>query len=127
MTVLASAQDATASYDCKVYGCPNTARANRGKFAYLCDQHIEEAREPNGNGKDTEPPRAPTPLPTRDRAKSIAEQLKALGKLAKNVDAAEARARRLTEQALAAKRDAETKRAEFRRVGRELLGEAIDE
>jgi hypothetical protein len=28
------------TYDCKVPGCTNIARSNRGPHAYLCDEHI---------------------------------------------------------------------------------------
>jgi len=44
------------TFDCKVPGCRNEAKANRGSNAYLCDEHIanrprEERRPaPSANG-----------------------------------------------------------------------------
>lgn len=35
---LVSAQDATATWDCKTGGCSGTARVRAGAYAYLCDQ-----------------------------------------------------------------------------------------
>lgn len=34
----------TDTYDCKIPNCPETARSNRGRHAYLCDRHAEEYR-----------------------------------------------------------------------------------
>ncbi len=38
------AQEATSSFDCKRPNCPREARKGRGRYAFLCDVHIEEAK-----------------------------------------------------------------------------------
>jgi hypothetical protein len=35
-------QEITQTYDCKVPGCTEPAKTNRGKNAFLCDRHIRE-------------------------------------------------------------------------------------
>jgi hypothetical protein len=39
-----NANDATTTVFCKVEGCENEARATRGRYALLCDDHIKDAR-----------------------------------------------------------------------------------
>lgn len=38
------AQEATSSFDCKRPNCPREARKGRGRYAFLCDFHIDEAK-----------------------------------------------------------------------------------
>jgi len=37
-------EEATGLILCKVEGCENEARSRRGRYAFLCDEHIKDAR-----------------------------------------------------------------------------------
>jgi len=96
-----SAQEPTATYVCRFPDCTAIVNGSRGLAAY-CPAH--------------RPERKPRP----ERAGGAAEQLRALTRLARDVDRLEARARALTADALAAKERADAKRDEFRQAIAEL-------
>lgn len=97
------AHEASQTHDCKFPNCPNEARSAVGRYAY-CDDHRDRSARglPESNGK---------PLATR--AVTLAASIAALAREAKAVDVARAKAAKLTEKALAAKRHADKLESEF--------------
>lgn len=92
-------------YACKTPGCEGRARSNRGQHCYCTDCQATRRASRNGGGQTL----------------AALESLK--GK-AKKVDQMTAKAKSLTEKALAAKREADALREEFQRELGALSGQA---
>lgn len=105
-----NAQDVTSTYDCKVPGCTQEAKSNRGPFAYLCAEHRDRSTAARSGS---------TPV---TNGATVEQRIKSLASLAREVDRAKDHARKLDERALDAKAVASTKEAEFQRIMREVLG-----
>lgn len=101
------AHEATAAYDCKFPGCTNEARSRVGRYSY-CAEH-------QGKGK-----RAVT---YAKGVGSVEQRIKSLATLAREVDRAKAKAKRLAENALTARDDAAAKEREFQQLAREVIGD----
>ena len=102
--------DATATHYCKFPSCTNEARSSVGRYSY-CDDHqgmgaAKRTAAANGGG-------------------TVEQRIKSLAALARDVDKAKARAKKLTEDALNAKTAAEEKERDFQRQARAVLGEEI--
>lgn len=41
----------TDTYDCRRSGCTGDARHNRGPYAYMCDDHAEQAKQARASGR----------------------------------------------------------------------------
>lgn len=101
------AQDAATTHFCKFLSCTNEASSNVGRYSY-CSEHRDRAAR--GLTTDTKPSNG---KPTNGKPTSVAARISGLAKEARQVDAARARATKLTEQALAAKRDADALQQAF--------------
>lgn len=113
------AQTATASYDCKFPGCTNEASSPVGRYSY-CRAHQDRAARGQA-------PLTVAKIPAgRSSGTSVVQTIHDLASLAREVDKAHAKATKLTEQALAAKREADSKAAEFRAEARRLIGSEVD-
>jgi hypothetical protein len=112
------------TYDCKVAGCTGSTRVAMGPYAYLCDEHAEAAkkrRRPQGYGDTASVARRLPVNPT------LADKVKTLDRAARSADKSRSAARKLTEQALAAKAKADEAELEFRQLVRDLIGpELVD-
>jgi hypothetical protein len=97
-------QDATSSFDCREPGCTAEVKTNKGLGGY-CPRHRPKQAPRTGDITN---------------GGGLAGKLDALKKLARDADRAEARARKLTQDALAAKKLSDGLRAEFGRLMREL-------
>lgn len=110
-----SAQEVTATYDCRAYGCTNEAKTNRGPYAYLCDDHVRE--KVNGVARERPAAAAPRPIvpaPTAAaRPAGFSASLKQLDALARNADRAQKAHERQLVKARGTKAAAEAARAEF--------------
>jgi len=95
---MTDAHTATLTHYCKYPSCTREVSSPVGRYSY-CEEHRGQAA-----------PRTAT----KRKLSGLAAELRSLTALAKSADAAEAKARKLTEKALAAKRDADMKREEFR-------------
>jgi hypothetical protein len=113
-----AAHEAGQSFDCRVPGCTQEARHNRGPYAFLCDEHKR--------AKQNAPP-APRPIADPAGEGSFEAKARGLVAIGRMVD----RAYRLAELARAkcekplgsarkAKADADALAEEFRRTVREL-------
>jgi hypothetical protein len=103
------------SYDCKAVGCTNTARSQRGPWAY-CDEH-------RGKEVEKKPREREAYRHFLDPGASFSDKLHALRNLARNADRARARARKATVEALAAKEQADETAAAFRTACRAIAEE----
>lgn len=105
--------DVTAHFEhtrnCRVANCPNEAKTANGIYAYLCDEHISAKKRDSNRA-----------APSTD---GLAGSLTELRRLARQADRLTATAKKLTEQALAAKANAERTTTEYRRLLRETIGE----
>lgn len=99
--------DPTTSYDCKVPGCTNIAKQNRGPYALLCDEHKRSQAQPNG------------------KASGYEQQIKDLLALGKKVDRAKAKVARLKKQAELAIQEAEDLELDFKAAAHTLYGGAV--
>lgn len=112
-TVSTTAHHATDTQTCKQPGCTQDAVARMGKFAGLCSEHIEARRRSEAaNGHATVP--------------GLADKVKQLGKVGKDVDRLRGEAKKLTEKALTAKRRADDAEREFHALARELMGGDVE-
>lgn len=109
-----SAHDATLTHDCKTFGCTGIARANRGRYAYLCDDcktaAISRERDERAERHQaaTPPPAAPPtepdaePQPEAGEVASLAAATSDLAVVSKALEDA------VQERALARQRVTET-------------------
>lgn len=109
-------QTATSSVSCKVANCTQDAVARKGIYAGLCSTHIDARRRAEASGQSQRPPRAASVMD------GLAEKVKRLQKVGKDVDRLRARAKKLTEEALVAKRRADEAEREFHALARDLMG-----
>lgn len=91
-------QVATVTHYCKFPSCTNEARSSVGRYAY-CSEHQDRA----ARGL----PSADSPKPARTSEVTLAAKIASLASEARKVDAAFAKAKKLAERALAAKKDAD--------------------
>jgi hypothetical protein len=103
------------SYDCQAFGCTNTARSQRGPWAY-CDEH-------RGKEVEKKPRKREQYRDMLDPGASFSDKLHHLRNLARNADRARAKARRATIDALAAKQSADETAAAFYAACRQLAVE----
>jgi hypothetical protein len=108
------AHDATATRDCSVPGCPNEAKWTRGKYANLCTEHARSK------------PAAASPVaaPNGRRTVGLAAAVAELGRLGRAADSKREKAKKLAQQALVAKAEADDAERLFRSRARELMGDA---
>jgi hypothetical protein len=136
-------QEATSTFDCKIPGCANEARHNRGAYAYLCDEHAEIKKRENArlisdglarsNGSETPRPavvrgEGDGSVPRPVVPPSFEGKAKVLVKLGRQVDRAYTRAEHekakcapALQRARKAKEDADDLAAAFRAAVRDLL------
>lgn len=99
-----TAQAAAKTHYCKFPNCTNEARSSVGRYAY-CEEHRDRA----ARGLD-----APTNQPVAaSNGTTVAARIAALAADARKVDKAKARAKKLAENALAAKRHADQLQTAF--------------
>lgn len=105
-----------ATYDCKSPNCTGTARSRVGRYSYCDDcQHRRGTRLPDGR---------PTSQITKREGGTLVEKLDSMKALARQADAADAKARKLTKQALEAKAKADALRQQVAAAMREIAGSA---
>lgn len=100
-------EDAMTTYNCKLPGCTNEARSRVGRYSYCADHQGRGGASKKASANGT-----------------VEGQIRSLATLARNVDKARAKAKKLTEDALRAKQTADEMAASFRDQARELLEEA---
>jgi hypothetical protein len=110
-----SARTMTETLTCKQPGCTRDAVAKMGKFAGLCAVHIEDRRRADANGRSASP-----------AVPGLADKVKRLGKVGRDVDRLRGEAKKLTEKALTAKRRADDAEREFHALARELMGGDVE-
>lgn len=97
-----------ATYDCKTPGCTRESRSSVGRHAYC--KPCQEQRAKN----------ITTSAPT---GTTLVAKLDGMKALAKQADAADAKARKLTRQALDAKAKGDALRQQFAAAMREMAGQ----
>lgn len=94
------------TFDCKYDSCTQSAKSNRGIFAYLCDHHIEVEKRARAQ-QAPHPPRQhgePNEYLHTEAAMEVEKAAKGLVQTAKQLDAARRRLAPLLAQHEAAKR-----------------------
>lgn len=116
-----AAHTATSTTTCKMPGCPHDAVARLGKFAGLCSDHIDQRRRSGVDSTASNGATSPR-TPRSGGPSGLADKVKTLGKVGRDVDKLRAQARTLTERALTAKARADEAEREFHALARELMG-----
>lgn len=118
-----SAHDATQTHDCKTVGCDGTARANRGRYAYLCDHCKTVAQRRHETAPPPAPPEPPAPPAAEEPppAPLLEAAIDELAGHAKNLEDAIA-ARQLAREQAAAAVEAFNTGLQIVQAARALLG-----
>lgn len=111
---MTDSNDAAKTYDCKQPGCTQPSRSQYGRYSY-CDEHREQRAAERKRLGVAKPAAGETFVGRVGRLKTLAAE----------VDRAEAKARKLTTDALAAKELRDRKEQEFQTLARELMGDEV--
>jgi hypothetical protein len=100
MTELIDAQQAVATYDCKIPDCTAPARVNRGPTAFLCDRHANDKKH-----QISEQAKQPRPQPDISAFDSYETRAKTLVQAGKVLDNALKRHNTAKNELTAARRE----------------------